>query len=361
MKKFIAVALVFLAILPIAVGAQAPALGDGQNVYYYSATCPHCVKVEEFFTQYNVLKQYDVIKREVSQNSQNAKKLLDLCLARGIPVDQIGVPYLHFDGQCFSGEQEIINFFKGKLGLNNTSSTNNVSTTQTATRMPIINNLTIPTVVVAALADSINPCAFSVMIFFLLSMIAIGARKRMLKVGLIYILVVYAVYLAAGLGLLAFIQSLSAVSRYILWIAAALAIVAGIVNIKDFFWYGRGFTLAIPESRKPIMEKYIKRASIPAAIILGCLVAIFELPCTGGFYLAILALLATKTTFITGFGYLVFYNIIFVLPLFIILLVVYKGVSPEKLETWRTAKRKWMRLVMGLVMVALGLALIFLF
>jgi cytochrome c biogenesis protein CcdA len=77
--------------------------------------------------------------------------------------------------------------------------------------------------------------------------------------------------------------------------------------------------------------------------------------------LAILALLAQETTFATGFAYLVFYNVIFVLPLLIILGVVYKGVKPQHLEQWRTAKRKWLRLIMGLVLVALGLSLIFLF
>ena len=359
MKKLILAIMILLALVPIAVGAQSSTPSDQQNVYYYSATCPHCAKVEEFFKQYDILKKYNITTKEVSQNPQNAKDLLDLCLSKGIPTDQIGVPYLHFDGQCLSGETAIISFFKNKLGIAATST--DASTTKSSTRMPIVNNLTIPTVVVAALADSINPCAFSVMIFLLLSLIALGAKKRILRVGLVYIIVVYVVYLAAGLGLLAFIQAMSAVSRYILWVAAILAIIAGLINIKDFFWYGKGFSLAIPESRKPIMEKYIKHASIPAAIILGCLVAIFELPCTGGFYLAILALLATNTTFMTGFGYLIFYNIIFVLPLLVILFVVYKGVSPEKLETWRTAKRKWMRLVMGLVMVALGLVLIFLF
>jgi cytochrome c biogenesis protein CcdA len=214
---------------------------------------------------------------------------------------------------------------------------------------------------VAALADSINPCAFSVMIFLMLSLLAIGAKKRMLKVGITYIVTVYIVYLAAGLGLLAAFQWLAVVSKYILWLAAGLAIIAGLINIKDFFWYGQGITLAIPEDKKPLLEKYIKHASLPAAIVLGFLVALFELPCTGGFYLAILALLAQEMTYWSGVAYLLFYNIVFVAPLFIILAIVYKGVSPQQLENWRTAKRKWLRLLMGLVLVVLGLSLIFLF
>lgn len=356
MKKIIYLIILLSVLLPAVALAQYSPISDNENVYYYSATCPHCANVHEFFKQYDIVKKYNIIEKEVSQNPTNAKEFYDLCVAKGVPPEDIGVPYLHFEGQCLSGDQPIIDLFKAKLGL----TTETPSATSTA---PTNNShkLTIWAVTVAALADSINPCAFSVMIFLMLSLLAIGARKRMLKIGITYIITVYIVYLAAGLGLLAAFQWLSAISKYILWIAAGLAIIAGLINIKDFFWYGKGISLAIPEDKKPLLEKYIKHASLPAAIVLGFLVALFELPCTGGFYLAILALLAQETTYWSGVVYLLFYNIVFVAPLFIILVIVYKGVSPQQLENWRTAKRKWLRLVMGLVLVALGLSLIFLF
>lgn len=335
---------------------------ESSNIFYYSVTCPHCAKVEEFFKQYDVINKFNIVSKEISQNPNNAKEFFDALSFRNVPQAEMGVPYMIFEGQAISGDQDIINFFKAKLGL--TAETINTTSTVTTPASNIPDgkaHLTIPTVIIAALADSINPCAFSVMVFLLLSLLAIGARKRMLKVGIIYIVTVYVVYLAAGLGLLAVFQSISIISKYILYTAAVLAIIAGLINIKDFFFYGKGFSLAIPESKKHLMDKYIKHASIPAAIILGFLVALFELPCTGGFYLAILALLARETTFWSGFAYLAFYNLIFVAPLFIILAVVFKGVSPQKLESWRVAKRGWMRLAMGLVLVGLGLALIFLF
>lgn len=330
---------------------------SGSNIFYYSLTCPHCKKVEAFFDQNDIYKKYNVISKEISQNPANAKELYDALSFRNISPDEMGVPFMLVDGQALFGDQDIINYFKSKIGLSTEPKTQEKTITTTNGQ----NKLTIPTVVIAALADSINPCAFSVMVFLLLSLLAIGARKRMLKVGIVYITTVYIVYLAAGLGLLAVFQSISFFSKYILYTAAVLAIIAGVINIKDFFFYGKGFSLAIPESQKHLLDKYIKHASIPASIILGFLVALFELPCTGGFYLAILALLAQQTTFWHGFAYLAFYNFIFVAPLFLILLAVYKGVSPQRLEEWRVAKRTWMRLVMGLVLVGMGLALIFLF
>jgi len=345
-------------VLPNIIFAQYSPVGNDQNIYYYSATCPHCKNVQKFFDEHDIVNKFNITKKEVSQNPANAKEFYDLCVAKNVPPDQIGVPYLHLEGQCISGDVNIIDFFKKKLNITDGQAENN---NQPAQNTSSKNKLTIGAVTIAALADSINPCAFSVIIFLMLSLLSIGSRKRAFKIGLVYIVTVYITYLLAGLGLLAALQWLSAFSRPIMYVAAALAIIAGLINIKDFFWYGKGFTLAIPEDKKTVMEKYIKQASLPAAIILGFLVSLFELPCTGGFYLAILSLLATQTTFWTGFAYLVFYNLIFVLSLFVILVIVYKGVSPSKLEQWRTVKRKWLRLVMGLVLVGLGISLIWLF
>jgi cytochrome c biogenesis protein CcdA len=175
----------------------------------------------------------------------------------------------------------------------------------------------------------------------------------MLSVGVAYILSVFTVYLLSGMGFFALIQT-TGLTDIVFKAAAIIAILAGIVNLKDFFWYGKGISLSIPESQKESIKNFVMKASIPSAIILGGLVSMFELPCTGGIYLAILSLLSSKMTLIQGIPYLLVYNVIFVLPLFVILFGVYYGVSPETLESWRGGERKWMRLAMGIVMVALG-------
>jgi cytochrome c biogenesis protein CcdA len=138
----------------------------------------------------------------------------------------------------------------------------------------------------------------------------------------------------------------------------ALIIVLGLVEIKDFWWYGHGFSLTIPASKIETIKKYTKNASIPGAIILGMFVAAVELPCTGGPYLAILLVLQTIGFNSQILGYLMLYNFIFILPLLTIVLLVYYGVSTEKVKEWKTSKRKWMRLLMGIVMIALGVLLI---
>ncbi len=213
--------------------------------------------------------------------------------------------------------------------------------------------LTVGAVIVAALVDSINPCAISVMIFLLIFLTSLGNRRRVLIVGITYIATVYAVYFIAGIGLLTFLQS-TAMTRYVYYGAALISIAFGLINIKDFFFKRDEPTLAISETKKPLIKKYIEKASIPAAVALGAMVSLFELPCTGGIYLAILSLLGDTMTFAEGAPWLALYNFIFVLPLIIVLGVIFKGVSAEKANEWRLQNRSYLRLVIGLVMLVLG-------
>ncbi|MDD5121312.1 MAG: GAP family protein [Patescibacteria group bacterium] len=217
--------------------------------------------------------------------------------------------------------------------------------------------LNIPTVVGAAAIDSINPCAFAVLIFLLSYLTLIGSPRRTFRIGLIYILTVFVVYFLAGLGILQIFTTFK-IGSLITKVAAGLLILMGLVNLKDFFWYGRGFTLAIPKSKKPIIEKYIHQASIPGAVILGFLVSAFELPCTGGIYLGVLCLLAESCSRGKGVLYLLLYNFVFILPLLLILLLVNFGLSSEKLEVWRQKNRHWMKLAAGLFLVGLAILLL---
>ena len=214
-------------------------------------------------------------------------------------------------------------------------------------------DLTIAMVIVAAAADSINPCAISVMIILLIFLTSLGNKRRVLLVGLVYIITVYVVYFMAGLGIMAFLQS-TTMTRTIYYIAAILSMVIGLVNIKDYFSFGKKPTLAIPESRKPMIKRYIEKASIPAAMVLGVIVSLFELPCTGGIYFAILSLLGDSMTAAQGIPYLALYNAIYVLPLAVILAIFFMGVSADRANSWRLENRRMLRLVVGVVMLLLG-------
>ncbi|MFC1780220.1 cytochrome c biogenesis CcdA family protein [Patescibacteria group bacterium] len=219
--------------------------------------------------------------------------------------------------------------------------------------------LTFPLIVFGALGDSINPCAIAVLIFLVTFLISIKKRgKKLLTIGFVYIFFTYITYFLAGLGLLTFVREIG-ITEIVYKITAIAVIIAGLINLKDVFIGEKGFSLAIPASRKPFIKKYIQKASIPAAMVLGIMVSFFELPCTGGIYIAIIGLLAEQASFAQGILYLLFYNFIFVLPLIIILFVAHFSLSSETLNSWRKKNKKGMRFIMGIVMIVLGLLMLY--
>ena len=136
-----------------------------------------------------------------------------------------------------------------------------------------------------------------------------------------------------------------------------LIILAGVIEIKDFFWYGRWFSLNIPARYAKKIHVWSSRTTIPGVIFLGAFVSGVELPCTGAPYLAIITLLSQYFDF-TAFLMLILYNVIFTLPLITILVLVAAGKKLHEIKVWKQHARPYMRLFIGLLLVALGWLLI---
>ena len=341
-------------------------------IYFYSTGCTKCAEIKPFLEglEGKYGDKIHINKLEVSHNLENYQLYSKYCGVQNIPLEDRGVPMVAIGDKFFMGpgnieknlESEIEGLLKsgfrvcplpGEMGCRNVEvkpgDVNPVASTK---------KVTLPLVLGAGLIDGINPCAFAVLIFLLTFLLEISSTKRrMVKAGSVYILAVYITYLLAGLGLLTAIQ-ISGVSSIIVKAAAVFALFAGLVNVKDYFWYGKGFSLEIPKSKKEVIEGWTKKANIPAAIVLGFLVSMFELPCTGGVYLAVLAMLANTVTKTAALGYLLVYNVMFILPLVAIMILVTKGMKAEHIESWRSAKKNWMRLVLGLFLLALGIGLL---
>jgi len=226
----------------------------------------------------------------------------------------------------------------------------------------IAENLTLGVVIGAALADSINPCVLGVLIFLLAFLTRVfKGRNRMLIGGLLYSAVVYITYLALGFGILRVAVSFEIAKTFYL-VAAIVAIVAGLIEIKDFFWYGKGISLQmIPGGAKRLktytskiefFQKRYPHLSLLSVALLGVFVVLVEIPCTGAPYFVVLALLASGD-YALAVPYLLIYNFIFVLPLLFIVGLVFAG-KGARLEAWRMRHRGFMRLSIGLFLVALG-------
>lgn len=224
--------------------------------------------------------------------------------------------------------------------------------------------VTLPLMFVAGLIDGFNPCAIG-MLILLLGYLMVFAKKpeRMLRVGLVYIITIFITYFLIGLVFSQIVYQLITwqyyreVSRIFLYIVSSIIILAGLVNIKDFFWYGKGFSLGVKQDKTPILMKYIQQVSIPATIILGVLVTLFELPCSLPLYVGAVTLISGKII-IKMVAYLLLYNLLFVLPLITIFIIILASKGIFELKDWQERANKWMKLSMGLMQIAIGIVLL---
>lgn len=231
-----------------------------------------------------------------------------------------------------------------------------------------VEGLTLPIVIGAAVIDSINPCVFGVLIFLIAFMAKMfKSANKMLLFGLLYSAVVYVTYLLLGFGILKIAIGTGFATGFY-WFAALIAIFVGLLEIKDYFWYGKGFSLQIIPGGGDRIKYYTSKIEKmegrhPALLILttallGVFVVMVELPCTGAPYLAILGLLS-KGAFATAVPLLLLYNLIFIIPLFVIIGIAYFGTSSETLESWRKEHRGLMRLGIGIFLLLLGFYMIY--
>jgi len=214
-----------------------------------------------------------------------------------------------------------------------------------------------------AIADGFNPCAFFVLTFLLAALTGLaGARRKILLVGGIFIFF-SALFYFLFMSVLLNVFQLGGKITILTIIAGVIAIFAGVVNIKDYFYFQKGISLTLPKSHK---EKFIQRvknlslakstlALIITTILIACTVNIYELLCTFGFpmvYTRILTLRELPS--LEYYLYLIFYNLIYVIPLAVIVLIFALTLGRK------TFSQLWVRrlkLVSGFMILFLGLIL----
>ena len=208
---------------------------------------------------------------------------------------------------------------------------------------------------VAAIGEGLNPCGLLVLALLLVSLMASESRKTVLFIGLAYIVAFFAVRLLSGFAIFSVIQ-LPGISQIFTLIAAAIAILAGIIQVADGLSRNQKPLLSIPDSKKGLISSYMKKASIPAGLVVGALVGIYGMACTAGIYISILGMLYKEP--VVGLIYLILYNIVVILPLLAILLLVFFGIPPEKVNTWRDEQKSMLRVMLGVVMIIMGIIIL---
>jgi len=221
------------------------------------------------------------------------------------------------------------------------------------------NNLDLVKVLSLALVDAINPCALAVLGLMLITILSYNPQKKrnVLLAGLAFIISVFIMYLLYGLVIIRsfeIIQSLTSIRVWLYKLLGAGAIILGIIKLKDFF-KAQSVCNVVPK-----VNKIIARITSPAgAFIVGAFVTIFLLPCTIGPYVICGGILC-PLGLLKAMPLLLLYNLIFVLPMIVMVLVIYLGLSQVKdISTWQAKNIKYLDLISGIVIIGLGVAMIF--
>lgn len=384
MRRLLRVVFLLFAALAPALAAEPPAL----TIHYFRADgCPHCEDAGAFFARLAAEEPRLAVRGyEVRHDAANRALFQDTLRVLG--VEEAGVPFI------LVGDRVM-------LGYHNDETTGEEIRRQAARclaspcpdlldairagrmpavaqlppdavqsiRLPLVGEvdaaaLSLPllTVVLAGL-DAFNPCAFFVLLFLLSMMAHQKSRGRMLAVGGIFVFfsgLMYFAFMAAWLNLFQLLGQLA----WVTLAAGVLAVLVGAMNVKDFFRFGHGPSLSIPESRKPDIFRRARAilavenlpAMLAATVFLAVAANFYELLCTAGFpmvYTRILTLGEPSPA--VRYLYLALYNLIYVLPLAAIVLVFARTLGARKLSE---REGRLLKLLSGTMMLELGALLV---
>jgi glutaredoxin len=353
--------------------------------------CPHCAKAEEFLDRLAKERpDIRIVIRDVVKEPAALQRLQEV--ARQQSTGNARVPAFFVGGQLIFGYSEeastdklIRGALQGQKAQPGAAAAEGLScAAQEASTCKLeeeakpadgfevtllgrtisLDDVGLPAFTVAmGLLDGLNPCSMWVLILMISLLATLNDRKRMLAIAGTFVLVegiAYFVFMAAWLNLFLLI-GLSRASQIAI---AAIAIVAGVINMKDFWAPGWGVSLSISDKSKPgiyaRMRNILQAKSLPAAIIgvivLGLLVQVVEFLCTSGFpalFTRILTMRELDTA--SYYGYLLLYIAAYMLDDVIVLAIGVTTLSHRRLQD---KEGRWLKLISGVVMVGLGIYLI---
>ena len=384
LSSVLAAALLWLVLL--APGARADATwiepgADGQPVvhlyFFWSLACPHCLEARPFVEAIPAGRPWVKLHSlELTRHPENVRRYVALAGETGQAAQY--VPSLLFCGRMQTGwdadatsGQALVAALDACRAAAGSAGASDVARALPAPAfsVPLLGELNpdsyslpLMTVLIAGL-DAFNPCAFFVLLFLLSMLVHQKRRARMLAIGGVFVLVsgvMYFAFMAAWLNLFQLLGSLA----WVTLAAGALALVIGLVNVKDFFWFGRGVSLSIPQGRKPAITQRVRAilaagsvpAMLAATVLLAVAVNFYELLCTAGFpmvYTRLLTLQALGTA--QHYLYLALYNLVYVIPLAVIVGAFVFTLGARKLTE---REGRLLKLLSGLMMLQLGALLV---
>ena len=231
-------------------------------------------------------------------------------------------------------------------------------------------------VFLAGLADGVNPCAFSTLIF-LLSVLALAGRSRreIALIGIVFTITVFITYMAAGLGLFAAVRQLQRfplvadIIKYLLFTALCLL---SLLSLRDARIAEKGrpsdMVLQLPDVFKKNIHRAVRTGARSSALFggtvaMGVLVSIFELACTGQVYLPTIAYMvrvqvsaaAGMSGALAPIALLLLYNVGFIIPLGAVFAVAFAGVTSKQLGMVFARRIPLVKIILALVFAGMAL------
>ncbi|OGS94751.1 MAG: hypothetical protein A3G79_02350 [Gallionellales bacterium RIFCSPLOWO2_12_FULL_57_18] len=381
-KLLTLITLFLLALSPAASHAGDPWVKPGtdgkpevQLYFFWSLTCPHCTEAHPYIAAIPQARPWVKLHAlELNRSAENVR--LYQIMAKQLGEKAVSVPALLFCGEMHVGWADDATtgaMIRQRLDDCRARAMGEPSATSTPLRetiqLPLLgaidpSSLSLPalTLVLAGL-DAFNPCAFFVLLFLLSMLAHQKSRKRMLLIGGVFVMVsglMYFAFMAAWLNVFQLFGHLA----WVTLAAGALAVFVGAVNVKDFFLFEKGITLSIPESKKPDIFRRARTilaaenlpAMLAATIFLAIAANFYELLCTAGFPMVYTRLLTLADLSAVGrYGYLAAYNLIYVVPLALIVIVFARTLGARKLTE---REGRLLKLMSGVMMLELGAILL---
>ena len=340
-------------------------------VLFYETGCTHCAQTEEYIESIHPrYPELEVVEYEIHE-PEGQEALSGLLQAYGVDIGSVPMIFigdvalvggtfygLYDEPYAASGRAADMSLETAIRQAIEADAPSPLDRIESTAGSGLAEGLTIPAVIVAAAIDSVNPCTFAVLVLLLGTLLVAerkGKKGFVLKAGLTFTLAIYLSYFLMGIGVFTAIQAAGVQKPFII-VVSSLAILLGLWNMKDFFSYGKWFTIEVPQRWRPAVKRITSSVvSIPGAFLVGVLDSLFLLPCSSGPYIAILALLSKNTSRLDGMLYLLLYNFIFVLPLLFITFAVHFGITTTaRAERWRSARLGKLHLASGILMFLLG-------
>ncbi|MBI3393448.1 MAG: thioredoxin family protein [Nitrospirae bacterium] len=341
--------------------------------FFWAKSCPHCKKAVPFLDSLASRHPWLAVHSyELSESPVN-RDLFEKTLTRlGQPPTPVpafvfcGRTVVGYHDEATSGaslEEQVLDCYAMiRAGRPIVSG-------EAAVQLPLLGKvdpgaLSLPvfTVVIAGL-DAFNPCAFFVLLSLLSLLVHARSRLRMAVIGGIFVFfsgAVYFLFMAAWLNLFLLMGR----TTWVTVTAGVVAVLVAGINIKDYFWFKRGVSLSIPEGAKPglfaRMRGLVNAASVPSmivgTIVLAAAANSYELLCTAGFPMVFTRVLTLHNLSASAYyAYLAPYNVVYVIPLGVIVLLFTAALGSRKLKE---NEGRRLKLLSGLMMLGLGAVLL---